>query len=128
MYSHTKIGPSLKPISVVLSQNYEVDTWISFNAFLDYNPHRDLDTTLCDKVCQWLEKGRWFSPGIPVSSINKSVHHDITEILLKVALNTITLNPNPPSSTPKVKILKRQIMLRVRFSGMDMYILSTTWC
>ena len=26
MYSHTKIGPSLKPISVVLSQNYEVDT------------------------------------------------------------------------------------------------------
>ena len=28
-----------------------------------------------------------------VSSINKNYHHDITEILLKVALNTITLNP-----------------------------------
>ena len=26
MYAHAKIGPSLKPISVVLSQNYEVDT------------------------------------------------------------------------------------------------------
>ena len=33
--------------------------------------------------------GRWFSPGTPVSSINKTDRHDITEILLKVALNTI---------------------------------------
>ena len=49
------------------------------------------DTTLCDKVCQWLVTGRWFSPGTPVSSTNKNDRHDITEILLKVALNTITL-------------------------------------
>jgi hypothetical protein len=33
--------------------------------------------------------GQWFSPGTPVSSTNKTDHHDITEILLKVALNTI---------------------------------------
>jgi hypothetical protein len=33
--------------------------------------------------------GQWFSPGIPVSSTNKTDRHDITEILLKVALNTI---------------------------------------
>jgi hypothetical protein len=33
--------------------------------------------------------GRWFYPGIPVSSTNKIDCHDITEILLKVALNTI---------------------------------------
>jgi hypothetical protein len=46
-------------------------------------------TTLCDKVCQWLATGRWFSPGHPVSSNNKTHRHDITEILLKVALNTI---------------------------------------
>jgi len=46
-------------------------------------------TTLCDKVCQWLASGRWFSPGPPVSSTNKTDRHDITEILLKVALNTI---------------------------------------
>ena len=26
------------------------------------------DTTLCDKVCQWLATGRWFSPSTPVSS------------------------------------------------------------
>jgi len=31
----------------------------------------------------------WFSPGTPVSSTSKTDHHDITEILLKVALNTI---------------------------------------
>jgi hypothetical protein len=48
-----------------------------------------LDTTLCDQVCQWLVRGRWFSPCTPVSSTNKTDHHDITEILLKVALNTI---------------------------------------
>ena len=35
--------------------------------------------------------GWLFSPGTPVSSTNKTGLHDITEILLKVALNTITL-------------------------------------
>ena len=30
---------------------------------------------------------------------HKTDHHDITEILLKVALNTITLTPNPMLST-----------------------------
>ena len=38
--------------------------------------------------------GRWFSPGTPVSFTNKTDHHDITEILLKVVLNTIN---QPPS-------------------------------
>ena len=47
-----------------------------------------LDTTLCDKACQWLAAVRWFSP---VSSTNKTNPYDITEILLKVVLNTITL-------------------------------------
>jgi hypothetical protein len=40
-----------------------------------------------------LAAGRWISPGTTVSSINKADRHDITEILLKVALNTITLTP-----------------------------------
>jgi hypothetical protein len=48
-----------------------------------------LDTTLCDKICQWLATGRWFSLGTPVSSVNKTDRHDIAEILFKVALNTI---------------------------------------
>jgi hypothetical protein len=33
--------------------------------------------------------GRWFSPGLPVFSTNKTDCQDVTEILLKVALNTI---------------------------------------
>jgi len=47
-----------------------------------------LDTTLWDKVCQWLTTGLWFSTGTPVSSTNKTDCHDITEILVKVALST----------------------------------------
>ena len=43
---------------------------------------------ICDQVCQWLEICQWFSPGTPVSFTNKTDHHDITKILLKVALNT----------------------------------------
>jgi hypothetical protein len=50
-----------------------------------------LFTTLCDKVCQLLVADRWYSQGTLVSSINKTDNHDITEILLKVELNTITL-------------------------------------
>jgi hypothetical protein len=49
---------------------------------------RVLDAKLCDQVCQWVATCRWLSP---VSSINKTDRQDITEILLKVALNTITL-------------------------------------
>jgi len=50
-----------------------------------------LNTTLCDKVCQWLVTGRWFPPSTAVSSTNKTDCHYTTEISLKVALNTITL-------------------------------------
>jgi hypothetical protein len=32
---------------------------------------------------------RWFTPGPPVSTTNKTDRHDIAEILLKVALNII---------------------------------------
>ena len=46
-------------------------------------------TTLCDKVCQLFATGQWFSPGPPVSSTNKTDHHNITGILLKVALSII---------------------------------------
>jgi hypothetical protein len=55
-----------------------------------------------DQHFQWLVNKRWwiswfwstynfggFCSGSPVSSTNKTDHHDITEILLKVGLNTI---------------------------------------
>ena len=41
-----------------------------------------------NKVCQRLATGRWFSPGTSVFFTNKTDRHDITEILLKVALST----------------------------------------
>jgi hypothetical protein len=56
-----------------------------------------LDTILCDKVSQGLATGRWFSPGTHVSSTDKTDLHDITKILLKVALNTITPTHHSPS-------------------------------
>jgi hypothetical protein len=48
-----------------------------------------IDITLlqvCYTVCQWLVTGQWFSP---VVFTNKIDHHDIAEILLEVALNSI---------------------------------------
>jgi hypothetical protein len=33
-----------------------------------------------------LAQGRWFSSGTPASSTTKTGHHDVAEILLKVAL------------------------------------------
>ena len=50
-----------------------------------------LNTTLCDIFCQQIAAGYWFPPGILVSSTNKPHQHGVTEILLKVALSTITL-------------------------------------
>ena len=64
---------------------------------MSYNPGHGagvLDTTLCDKVCEWFTEVWWFSAGTPVSSSNKTDRHDITEILLKVALSTINQPAN----------------------------------
>ena len=46
------------------------------------------DKAASDKAYQLLAHGRWFSPGTPASSTTKTGRHDITEILLKVSLNT----------------------------------------
>ena len=89
--------------------------WVKFQSWWGV-----LDTTLHDKVFQWLAAGRWFSlvyssflhqwNWLPqyywnivackvggflwctlVSSINETDCHNITEILLQVALNTTIL-------------------------------------
>jgi hypothetical protein len=46
-------------------------------------------TATIDQVYQLLAHGRWFSPGTPASPTTKTGRHDIAEILLKVALDTI---------------------------------------
>ena len=67
-----------------------------------------LDITLNDKVCQWLAASLWFSPGTSVSSTNKTDCHDITEILLKVALYTLP-TPTPP---PHIPLLSTSTLLK----------------
>ena len=44
------------------------------------------------KVHSTRAHGRWFFPDSPVSSTTKTGRHDIAEILLKVAINTINQN------------------------------------
>ena len=46
-------------------------------------------TAAIDKVYQLLFHGRGLSPGTPASSTTKTGRHNIAEILLIVALNTI---------------------------------------
>jgi hypothetical protein len=72
-----------------------------------------LDTILCDKVCQWLVVGQWFSPGTPVSSTNKTDRHDITAIVLKVALKILTLTHN--DVVRFLFLTKQKIIIRRRY-------------
>jgi hypothetical protein len=58
---------------------YGILTWYIEAVF----PGRQLDTTLCDKVCQWLVAGRLFSLGIPVTSTNKTDCHNKPESGIK---------------------------------------------
>ena len=55
--------------------------------FVNYKKRCTRLTAANNKVYQLLAHGRWFSPGTPASSTTKTGHHDIAEILLKVALN-----------------------------------------
>jgi hypothetical protein len=58
------------------------------HSFVNYKKGCTRLTATSDKVYHLLAQGRWFSPGTPASSTTKTGHHDIAEILLKVALNT----------------------------------------
>jgi hypothetical protein len=55
------------------------------------------------KFCQWPAPDLWFCLGIPVFSTNKTDDNDITEILLKVALNTINLTSSLPGDSINAK-------------------------
>ena len=62
--------------------------------FVNYKKVCTQLATASDKVYQLLAHGRWFSPGTLASSTTKTGRHDIAEILLKVALNTINQSIN----------------------------------
>jgi hypothetical protein len=75
----------------MLSGNYVSD----FAKLSEINSTLDTTlSTLYDKVCQRLAAGRWFYMGTSIPSTKNTDRHDIAEILLKVALNTITLYIN----------------------------------
>ena len=57
--------------------------------FVNYKKEGTRLATANDKADQLFAHVWWFSPGIPASSTTKIGHHDIAEILLKLALNTI---------------------------------------
>jgi hypothetical protein len=73
------------------------------------------DTNLCDKVCQWLAASLWFSPGTPFPPSIKTDRHDITEILLKISLNTI--NQPYPTDSCFLARLYNKTSVNIVFSG-----------
>jgi len=90
-----------------------------------------LDTTLGDTVCQCLATDWCFSPGTPVFSTNKTDLHEITEILLKVALNNIVLTKaklvklahvSYTGTVFKVRFIHESSLLRVLFTQVSLYI------
>ena len=72
---------------VLSRQSVHITTNVSLN------PVHDEVYTMQNYVIKFVsdlrQVGLWFSPGTPVYSSNKTDRHDITEILLKVALSTI---------------------------------------
>ena len=75
--------PFANQVSCVIFQE---DAGFQIHTFVCTCILKKVQSVTCDNP------GRWFSPGTPVSSTNKTDYHDITEILLKVALNTIKPN------------------------------------
>jgi hypothetical protein len=63
----------------------------NYNIYLMYR-HQS-DTTLGDSLSVTRDTGQWFSPSTPASSTNKTGHHDVAKIMLKVVLNTLAVEP-----------------------------------
>jgi hypothetical protein len=92
--------PSTYELCYFISQTLSLhNETIQYNVFFSLIRVWNITITILNKQPSklskilWVATDRWFSPGTPVSSTNKTDRHDITEILLKVVLNTI--NPNP---------------------------------
>jgi hypothetical protein len=93
------------------------DSWIyhtcnQYQSSCEFEPRSwrgAFDTILWDQVSQWLATGRWFLPGTPVSSTNKTDRHDITKIVFKVELNTV--NPNLTFSFKPLRLYTIDIRL-----------------
>ena len=100
--------------------NFQIQYSYLLNAIIAYHHlSRSLwgvrDTALCRKGCQWLAADWWFSTGTPVSSTNKTDHHDITEILLK----NHNSHPQQQQQSPLTLWVRNPLMVRcARYSTM----------
>jgi hypothetical protein len=87
-YCHGKVPHSRKLLSLCSNP---LKLWVWTRSWRGV-----LNTTLCDKFCQWLASVRWFSPGTPVSSTNKTDCHDISYWnIVESVVKHHNLNPNP---------------------------------
>jgi hypothetical protein len=64
---------------------------------------------------QLLAHGQWFSPGTQAPSTTKIGRHDIAEILLKVALNTINQTKSNHNRVISLYLYCKQGMLTTKF-------------
>jgi len=83
-------------VAQALSNSMFQSILLSLGQSINHNTALCISNYYISKVCQWLAAGQWFSPGTvfrfpPSMGTNKTDRHDITEILLKVALSTLTL-------------------------------------
>ena len=98
------------PISLAPPWSWLYDCWIYYYLYVISAYHHQrcefksrswrgvLDTTSCDKVCQCLSVGRWFSLGTLVSSTNNTDRHwNIVESGVKHH------NPNPKNQNQNLK-------------------------
>jgi hypothetical protein len=65
----------------------------AYHHWSEFESHSGMVYSIQHYVIKFISDLRQFSPSTLISSTNKTDRHEITEILLIVALNTITLTP-----------------------------------
>ena len=101
-----------------------------------------LDTTFCDKVCQLLAASRWFSPGTPVSSTNKTDRRDITEkptsldnacmsthsyVCVEIEINTLKKKPNVHLSSNRLILSILTMTYNLAFLNHYIIVVTLAW-
>jgi hypothetical protein len=95
-----------------------------FFGFVNYKKGCTRLAAASDKVYQLLAHGRWLSLGTLASSTTKTGHHNIAEILLKVALST--KNPEWMSVIMEMHVITKSTNLHVYSSFPTL--ITRRWC
>jgi hypothetical protein len=98
-------------------------------------------TTLCDKVCQWLATGRWFSPGLPVPDLRQSYSSLFLSLCHNIPLLANLSFYNIEQKMVSISILNSQefwkymsMDISIRYAGIKsnnsrtMFCLFVWWC